>query len=72
MKSLLSLSCMLLLFVGMHGGAQSQDSSPQVQRPQRMIVEIYRIAPGQHEAFLRLIAKVDEAQAKAGLPPRQL
>jgi hypothetical protein len=35
-------------------------------------VEIYRIAPGQHQAFLQFIAKCDEANKLAGLPPRQL
>ena len=35
-------------------------------------VEIYRIAPGQHQAFLELIARCDEANKLAGLPPRQL
>lgn len=38
----------------------------------RMVVEIYRIAPGQHAAFLEAIAKYDEANKMAGLPPRQL
>ena len=38
----------------------------------RMAVEIYRIAPGQQEAFLRLIAQYDQANKAAGLPPRQL
>lgn len=38
----------------------------------RMLVEIYRIAPGQHAAFLVAIAKYDEANRMAGLPPRQL
>ncbi len=38
----------------------------------RMLVEIYRIAPGQHTAFLQAIAKYDEANKMAGLPPRQL
>ena len=40
--------------------------------PPRMLIEIYRIAPGQHEAFLRAIAQYDEANRRAGLPPRQL
>ncbi len=40
--------------------------------PPRMLVEIYRIAPGQHTAFLEAIAKYDEANRIAGLPPRQL
>jgi hypothetical protein len=38
----------------------------------KMLVEIYRIAPGQHTAFLEAIAKYDEANRLAGLPPRQL
>ena len=35
-------------------------------------VEIYRIAPGQHEAFLKEIARYDEANRLAGVAPRQL
>jgi hypothetical protein len=38
----------------------------------RKLVEIYRIAPGQHEAFLEFIARCDEANRRAGLPPREL
>jgi hypothetical protein len=38
----------------------------------RKLVEIYRVAPGQHEAFLRVIAKLDEANRRAGIPARQL
>lgn len=38
----------------------------------KQVVEIYRIAPGQHEAFLRFIDKCDDANRLAGLPPRQL
>ena len=40
--------------------------------PQKLLVEIYRIAPGQHEEFMRFIALFDEANRRAGLPPRQL
>ena len=40
--------------------------------PQRMLVEVYWIAPGQHQAFLEAIARYDEANRLAGLPPRQL
>src|SRR5437870_13337324 len=40
--------------------------------PPKMLVEIYHIAPGQHTAFLEAIAKYDEANRMAGLPPRQL
>ena len=38
----------------------------------RKLIEIYRVAPGQHEAFLRAIAQYDEANRRAGVPPRQL
>ena len=40
--------------------------------PPKSLVEIYRIAPGQHEAFLRFIARADAVNIEAGLPPRQL
>lgn len=36
------------------------------------VVEIYRIVPGQQEAFLRFIDRCDDANRLAGLPPRQL
>lgn len=49
--------------------ALAQSAPP---KPTRMLVEIYRIAPGQHEAFLKKIAQYDEANRLAGLPPRQL
>ncbi len=39
---------------------------------QEMVIEIYRVAPGKHEEFLRQIALYDRANAEAGLPPRQL
>ncbi|MEO9080045.1 MAG: hypothetical protein ABI268_12145 [Rhodanobacter sp.] len=35
-------------------------------------IEIYHIAPGQQEAFLRFIARCDEVNRAVGLPPRQL
>jgi len=40
--------------------------------PSRMLVEIYHIAPGEHQAFLEAIAKYDEANRLAGLKARQL
>lgn len=46
--------------------SHAQDAAP------RMVVEIYRVAPGQHAAFLEAIARYDEANRMAGLPPRQL
>jgi hypothetical protein len=38
----------------------------------RKLVEIYRIAPGKHAEFLRMIAKFDAASKEAGIPPREL
>jgi hypothetical protein len=35
-------------------------------------IEIYRIAPGQHEAFLKFIALCDQVNLAAGVAPRQL
>jgi hypothetical protein len=35
-------------------------------------IEIYRIAPGQHEAFLKFIALCDQVNIAAGVPARQL
>lgn len=54
--------------------AGTAHAAPTPVRPElpQVAIEIYRIAPGQHAAFLRLIAQFDEANLKAGLPPRQL
>jgi len=46
--------------------ARSEEAAP------RKLVEIYRIAPGQHEAFVRMLALFDEASKEAGIPPREL
>ena len=50
------------LFAAMPSFAESKD----------MLIEIYRIAPGKHEEFLRHLGLLDQANAEAGLPPRQL
>ena len=49
-------------------------TSPRAAPPSvpKKLVEIYRIAPGQHQAFLEAIAMYDEANRMAGLPPREL
>lgn len=46
--------------------ATAQDAS------KRKVIEIYRIAPGQHVAFLRMINLFDEANRMAGVAPREL
>ena len=55
-----------LLAIGVVAVAPAQADSKE------MVIEIYRIAPGKHEEFLRQIALYDRANAEAGLPPRQL
>jgi len=35
-------------------------------------VEIFRIAPGQHENFLKMLAQTEAAMAQAGLPQSEL
>ena len=66
MKLLIAIAA--LIFCGA-APAVAQQAPP---APQKMLVEIYRIAPGQHEAFMKMIALFDEANRRAGLPPRQL
>lgn len=62
----------LLALTAVPAMAQTTDDPDQIAKVTRMMVEIYRIAPGQHAAFLEAIAKYDEANRMAGLPPRQL
>jgi hypothetical protein len=56
------LALVSILFANAPAFADSKD----------MVIEIYRVAPGKHEEFLREIALYDRANAEAGLPPRQL
>jgi hypothetical protein len=44
----------------------------ETQKAPNTDIEIYRIAPGLHEAFLKEIVRYDEANRLAGLPARQL
>jgi hypothetical protein len=47
-------------------------AAPAFAESKDMLIEIYRIVPGKHEEFLRHLALLDQANAEAGLPPRQL
>jgi hypothetical protein len=68
----------LSIFLALTMGPVAAQESPSGQKEHapamadRVMVEIYHIAPGQHQAFLRFIARFDEVNAAAGLPPRQL
>ena len=53
--------------------ASAQAAAPApAASPGKVLIEIYRIAPGKHKDFLKLIDQYDEANRQAGLPPRQL
>ena len=47
-------------------------SAPAFAESKAMLLEIYRIAPGKHEEFLRHLALLDQANVEAGIPARQL
>lgn len=47
-------------------------TAPAVADAPQMLIEIFRIAPGQHTEFLRHLAAYDQANIGAGIPPRQL
>ena len=70
MKFLLGVAAISMAMSAPAAAQQPAAAAP--PQPQKMLVEIYRIAPGQHEAFMRFIALFDEANRRAGLPPRQL
>ncbi|GIL39657.1 hypothetical protein [Roseiterribacter gracilis] len=59
----------IALALALLAGPALGQEAPKVERRQ---IEIYRIAPGQHEAFLREIAKSDEIKKSVGLKPREL
>lgn len=61
----ITMAIAMLLAAGCWGSAARADAAERQ-------IEIYRIAPGQHVAFLRFIALCDQANLRAGLPPRQL
>ncbi len=52
--------------------AAAAPPKPSVAPPAKKLIEIYRIAPGKHEEFLRFVAFLDEINIKAGLPARDL
>jgi hypothetical protein len=56
---------LLLLVAAMPVMAQSRSSMP------KALVSLYRVAPGQHKAFLRWMAAREAADHDAGIPPTQ-
>jgi hypothetical protein len=50
----------------------AQSASGSAEPPVKKLIEIYRIAPGKQEEFLRFVAMLDEINIKAGLPARDL
>lgn len=75
-RSLLSTFISITITVLMSTMAYAQSSQDEAKEENaevpRKLVEIYRIAPGKHEEFLRFIAYLDDINIKAGLPARDL
>ena len=70
---LLAVPLMLALGLGCAPlAAQTAAAEAAAPAPGKKLVEIYRIAPGKHEEFLRFVAFLDEINIKAGLPARDL
>ena len=70
MKRFIAALLVGTMFLPISAFAKSKPEAP--PEPTRLLVEIYRIAPGMHAAFLEEIAKYDAVNRAAGLPPRQL
>jgi hypothetical protein len=65
----LSVAVLVLATLGTPALAQKTAAPPPSAK---VDIEIYHIAPGQQEAFLRFIARCDKVNRTVGLPPRQL
>jgi hypothetical protein len=70
---------LVLAMVLLGASAASAAPAPNVPTPAgagptsaSVAIEIYRIAPGQQEAFLKFIALCDQVNIAAGVAPRQL
>lgn len=63
---------MMLLCLAAPAIGQTAQPAPTAPAFGHQVIEIYRVTAGQQQAFLRFIAKCDEANRLAGLPPRQL
>jgi len=71
-RTLLFIGALVTCLLGSAVHAQTDESEAESAAPARKLIEIYRIAPGKHEEFLRFIAYLDDINVKAGLPPRDL
>lgn len=65
MRSSLRLFAVLALFLG------AWATSARAQEDQASIISIYRVAPGQHMAFMKWMADQEAAAADAGVPAGQ-
>lgn len=74
MKALSYAQLALALLIGSTGiaSAQATSAAPSTEPMKESQVEIYRIAPGQQEDFLKFVALCDQANKEAGMAPRQL
>ncbi len=72
MAAVFSVQTAMITLLPAEVAASDEAGESTESAPHRVLVEIYRIAPGKQEEFLRDIAAYDEANVLAGLPPRQL
>lgn len=63
MKSALRLLVLCLVFLAVWSSRASAQAEPETY-----IVSMYRVAPGQHVAFLQWMANQEAAAAEAGVP----
>ena len=67
------LTVLVLAALSLAAGPAVAQTPAATQEPVgHKLVEIYRVAPGKQEAFLRAVARLDEANRRGGVAPRQL
>ncbi|HEY3349012.1 MAG TPA: hypothetical protein VGM13_04500 [Thermoanaerobaculia bacterium] len=66
------IAVLFAAFVSSAASAQTPAATAPPAPVRHKLVEIYRIAPGKHEEFLRAVARLDEANRRAGVPLREL
>lgn len=72
MKRLMLAAAGTMLALTSPASAQTSSAAAAEEAWPEAWFEIFRLAPGKHEEFVRRIAQSDQVSAAAGLPPTQL
>ena len=72
MKRLMLAAAGTMLALTSPASAQTSGAAAAEEAWPEAWFEIFRLAPGKHEEFVRRIAQSDQVSAAAGLPPTQL